>query len=299
MEILDWKSMAGMAGTYRKARELGLEANIAELETFGFTVIEPEKTGASPGFAGRMLEKLMEAARQEDDQAVELNKHADAEKPAFGRQLFHLMERDPVFIEGVMNPAVRTMASYLMGMSYRLSGLVAFVKEGTARSTPMHCDSVGVPTPLPHYGSVCNVSWILTDYAAETGTLGMVPGSHRYCRHPTEMEQPKFIGGAMDDAMVTPVNARPGSLAVFTGNTWHCTYPKVTEEVRAHVAIAFCRNYVNPAENYADIADEVIAPYGPELARLVGKNAWQGYHAEGPKLENMALVRAAYQSQYG
>jgi ectoine hydroxylase-related dioxygenase (phytanoyl-CoA dioxygenase family) len=241
----------------------------------------------------------MAVAREEDDQAVELNKHSDAEKPAFGRQLFHLLERDPVFIEAVMNPAVQVMGSYLMGLSYRLFSMVAFVKEGTARSTPMHCDSVGVPTPLPAYGSVCNVSWILTDYSEENGTLGMVPGSHRYCRHPTEFEQPRFIGGPMDDAMVTPVKAKPGSLAVFTGNTWHCTYPKVTEGVRAHIATAFCRNYVNPAEAYEDIPDDLIRPYGPELARLVGKTAWQGYQAEGPKLENMALVRPAYQTQYG
>ncbi len=36
-----------------------------------------------------------------------------------------------------------------------------------------------------------------------------------------------------------------------------------------------------------------------ELARLVGRKAWQGYGESGPKLENMALVRAAYQTQYG
>lgn len=299
MEIGNWKSMAGMAETYRQARELGIETNLAELEAFGFTVIEPEKTGAPPGFAERLLEKVMEVAQKEDDLAVELNKHSDAEKPAFGRQLFHLLERDPVFIEAVMNPAVRTMGSYLMGLSYRLFSMVAFVKEGTARSTPMHCDSVGVPTPLPAYGSVCNVSWILTDYTAENGSLGMVPGSHRYCRHPTELEQPKFIGGMMDDAMVTPVIAKPGSLAVFTGNTWHCTYPKTTAGVRAHIATAFCRNYMNPAESYDDLPDEMIAPYGPEFARLLGRTAWQGYRAEGPKLENMALVRPAYQTQYG
>lgn len=299
MQIENWKSMAGMAQVYAQARELGLEANIAELEAFGFTVIEPEKTGASPDFAPRLLAALEKIAREEDALAVELNKHDDAAKPAFGRQLFHLLERDPLFVEAAMNPVVRVMASYLMGLSYRLYSMVAFVKEGTARSTPMHVDSVGVPTPLPAYGSVCNVSWILTDYREETGTLGMVPGSHRFCRHPTEFEQPKFIGGPMDDAMVAPVIAKPGSLAIFTGNTWHCTYPKVIEGMRAHVAIAYCRNYIAPAENYDDLPDAQIEPYGAELARLIGRSAWQGYRAEGPKLENMALVRPAYQTQYG
>ncbi len=299
MEIQDWKSLAGMGATYQEARDLGIETNIAELEAFGFTVIGPDKTAAPPGFAERMLDKVMEAAGQEDDLAVELNKHTDAEKPATGRQLFHLLERDPVFIEAIMNPVVRTMASYLMGLSYRLSATAAFVKEGAARPTPMHCDSVGVPSPLPAYGSICNVSWILTDYTLETGTLGMVPGSHRFRRHPAEFEQPRFLGGALDDAMVAPVVAAPGSIAVFTGNTWHCTYPKQTEGLRVHVANNFCRNYVNPGENYDDLPDALIAPFGAEFARLLGRRAWQGFHAEGPKLENMALVRPAYYSQYG
>lgn len=299
MEIGDWQSVAGMAQTYRQARELGIETNIAELEAFGFTVIPPEKTGAPKDFAKRLLARLEDMARQEDELAVELNKHTDAEKPAYGRQFFHLLERDPLFIEAVMNPVVRTMGAYLMGQSYRLFSMVAFYKEGNARSTHMHCDSVGVPSPLPTYGTVCNVSWILTDYKPETGTLGIVPGSHRYCRHPTQFEQPKFMGGPMDDALVTPILAEPGSLAVFGGNTWHCTYPKTSEGVRAHIATAFCRNFIDPAEDYSDVPDEVLAPGGPELARLVGRKRWQGYGVEGPKLENMALVRPAYQTQYG
>jgi ectoine hydroxylase-related dioxygenase (phytanoyl-CoA dioxygenase family) len=297
MEIGDWKSVAGMAEVYRQAREFDLEPNIAELEAFGFTVIEPDKTAAPPGFADRLFESVMRIARQEDESAVDLNKHAD--KPAYGRQLFHLLARDPLFIDATMNPVVRTMGAYMLGLSMRMFSMVAFVKEGSARPTHMHTDSVGVPTPLPFYGSVCNISWILSEYTRDNGTLCIVPGSHRYCRHPTELEQPKFMGGAMDDAMATPVIARPGSLAVFTGNTWHGTYPKTTDTTRVHIATAFCRNYVNPAENYDDLPDEVVTQHGPELARLIGRKAWQGYRAEGPKLENMAIVRPAYQSIYG
>ncbi len=299
MEILDWKSTAGIGVTYREARAMGIETNIAELEAFGFTVIPPEKTAAPPLFAQRLLDAVVEATRRENDLEVDLNKHSDAEKPATGRQLFHLLDRDPVFIEAVLNPAVRTIASYLMGLSYRLANTTAFVKDGPARCTPLHCDSVGVPSPLPAYGSVCNISWILTDYTKENGTLGMVPGSHRFRRHPTDTEQPKFIGGMLDDEMVTPVIAAPGSIAVFTGNTWHCTYPKEGEGLRVHVANGFCRNYVNPPESFDDLPDALIAPWGAEFARMLGRSAWQGFHAEGPKLENMALVRPAYQTQYG
>lgn len=297
MEIGNWKSVAGMTEVYRQARDFGLEPNLAELEAFGFTVIEPERTGAPAGFAERLLNAVERLTREEEESAVDLNKHAD--RPAYGRQLFHLLARDPVFVEAAMNPVVRTMGSYMLGASMRLFSMVAFVKEGSARPTHLHTDSVGVPTPLPFYGTVCNISWILSDYTEDNGTLCMVPGSHRYCRHPTEFEQPIFMGGSMDDAMATPVLAKPGSLAVFTGNTWHGTYPKTTASTRAHIATAFCRNYVNPAESYDDLSDAIVEEHGSEFARLIGRQAWQGYRAEGPKLENMALVRPAYQSIYG
>ncbi|MBL8532147.1 MAG: phytanoyl-CoA dioxygenase family protein [Hyphomonadaceae bacterium] len=299
MEIGNWKSVAGMAQTYRHARELGLETNIAELEAFGFTIIPPEKNGAPKGFAERMYEKLLQITKAEDESAVDLNRHSDAEKPAYGRQIFHLLERDPIFIDAVMNPVVRTIGAYMMGQSYRLFSMVAFYKDGPARSTHMHCDCVGVPPPLPAYSTLCNVSWILTPYREETGTLGMVPGSHRLCRHPTQFEQPKFLGGPMDDDVVVPIRAEPGSLVVFPGNMWHCTYPKTTDGVRAHVVTAFARNFIAAAEDYSDLPDSVLAHGGPELARLIGRKAWQGYGRAGPKLEDMALVRAAYETPYG
>lgn len=298
MEIGAWKSMAGMAETYRKARELGLEVNLAELEAFGFTVVSPEKTGAPPGFTDRLRARILEIADEEDATNVELNRHNDT-KPADGRQLFHLLRRDPIFIDVMMNPVVQTLGAYMMGQSFRLSSMVAFFKPGPARPTPMHTDSVGVPTPLPAYGAVSNVSWVLTDYTVENGTFGMVPGSHRWCRHPVMAEQPAFIGGALEEGMCVPVCAEPGSLIVFTGNTWHCTYPKQTEAPRSHIVTAFCRNYMFPAESYDDLPDEIVAQHGPDFARQIGRDAWQGYKAEGPKLERLLAVRGVYQSQHG
>ncbi|MBC2778948.1 phytanoyl-CoA dioxygenase family protein [Parasphingopyxis marina] len=298
MEIGNWSSMAGMDDVYRQVRGRGLETNIAELETFGFTVIPREKTGAPAGFAEQLLDKLQAIIADEDALTVELNKHEDT-KPAAGRQLFHLLARDQLFIDAMMNPVVRLMASYTMGLSYRLAGLVAFLKDGPARPTAMHSDSVGVPPPLPAYSTVCNVSWILTDYTVENGTLGFVPGSHRYRRHPTQAEQPQFAGGALPDDTVAPLIAPPGSLAVFTGNTWHCTFPKKNDVLRAHIATSFARNFVYPPESFDDLPDEIVAGQGPDFARIIGRQDWQGYRSEGPKLENMALVHGTYQSQYG
>ena len=40
MKIGDWSATRSLSGLYREIRELGLETNLAELEAFGFTIIE-------------------------------------------------------------------------------------------------------------------------------------------------------------------------------------------------------------------------------------------------------------------
>jgi hypothetical protein len=297
MQIGDWKAVAGMADVYNQARALGIETNIAELEAFGFTVIAPENTGMPKDFAQRLMDTTLAIAGQEDVNVVDLNKQTV--RPAQGRQLFNLITKDPIYADALMAPAAQVMAKYMMGASYRLYSMVAFLKEGAATPTPLHNDSTGVPPPIPFYGNVCNISWVLTDYTKESGTLCMQPGSHRLCRMPTMAEWPKFMGGQADDDLFVPVLAKPGSIAVFHGNTWHGTYPKTDAAVRCHLALAACRNYVNPAETFVDVPETTVHRGGPELARALGRNAWQGYGVEGPKLERMALVRAATGTVYG
>jgi hypothetical protein len=295
MEIGNWKATAELNEIYLQARELGIETNLAELEAFGFTIVEPEKV-APKGFTDRMLAALLKVAEAEDPMVVDLSTRDQKDRPVYGRNLFHLIAKDPVFAEALMNPVALTLGKYLMGASARLYSSVAFLKKGEAGVTNLHNDSVGMPPPLPMYGHVCNISWILTDYTKEKGTFFIVPGSHRIGTHPTAMDQPKFMGGPNDDEIGIPMIAKPGSLFVFHGNSWHGTYPKTDPDVRAHVVTALCRNYVDPAENFDDVPDSTLAQYGPEFARLLGRTAWQGYRAEGPKYDRMLAVNRANQS---
>jgi len=295
MEIGDWKTTAELNEIYRRARKLGVETNIAELEAFGFTIVEPEKV-APKGFADRMLSALLRVADEEDPNAVDLSTRAQKDRPVYGRNLFHLLAKDPVFAEAIMNPVALTLGQYLMGASCRLYSNVAFLKKGEAGCTKVHSDSVGMPPPLPSFGHVCNISWILTDYTVETGTFFIVPGSHRYCRHPTPVEQPKFMDGPNEDDIGTPIIAKPGSLFIFHGNTWHGTYPKRDAGMRAHIVTALCRNYVDPAEDFSDVPEATVEKFGPEFARLIGRNKWQGYGSGGPKYDRMLAVNRAQQA---
>jgi hypothetical protein len=289
MEIGNWPATAELNGVVRDARRLGLESHLFELEAYGFTVVEPEKIGSD--LPRRLLETTMRLSEEADSLGERMRGPActDAE---YSRLLPYLVGRDPVYAEAIMHPVTLTIARYLLGTSCRLFSSAAFVKRGTAPSTHLHVDSQGNPPPLYPYSVVCNISWVLTDYSEHTGTFAIVPGSHRYCRHPTVMETPRVMGGTADDICI-PVAAPPGSLVAFTGNTWHGTYPKKDDGWRAHVVTGFCRNYLLPSEDYRDIADDVIAPHGPELARLLGRGSWQGYKTEGPRAKNIAALSRA------
>lgn len=292
MEIGQWKATAELGDVYRKARQLGIETNLAELEAFGFTIVEPSKLN-SPGLHKRMLDAVLALEARESPDTVDMMNRPQSERPVYGRSLFRLPAKDAVFAEAILHPVALTLAKYLTGASNHIYNSAALLKRGKAGVTRMHCDSVGFSSPLPPYGATCNTSWILTDYTRETGTFFIVPGSHRYCRAPGAVDQPKVMGGPNDDELGIPVIAEPGSLFVFSGNLWHGTYPKEDEALRVHCAIMYARNYVYPGEKFSDIPDAWVEKYGPEFARLVGRRAWQGYGDEGPDVTRLAGVQRA------
>jgi hypothetical protein len=276
MDIGDWQASKELDKVFADVREFDLVSNIAELEAYGFTVVEPRKV-KSPA--------LFDA----DAKGRRMSKLVGTDGTDYSRILYALILQDPLFAEAVMHPVALTLGRYLMGASCRLYTTSAFVKKGKAAPTHLHTDSAGTPPPLYPYGLVCNISWILTDYTKDRGTFAMVPGSHRYCRHPTPIEQPKMMGGPNDEICV-PIEAEPGSLIVFNGNTWHGTYPKVNEEFRAHVVTGYCRNYILPAEKYDDVAPSLLEKYGAPLSHLLSRNTWQGFTEEGPNSDNLARI---------
>ncbi len=298
MDIENWPHTKGLNETYRMIRELGLETYISELDTFGFTIIPPEKA-APPGFADRLRDKLLEMSASDIPNGAYYNRKDGAFRGAYGRHIFHLAKHDPIFREALISPVPYAMGTYLVGASARLYNQSAIVKSGEVAQTYLHCDSFFIPSPLPAYAMVCNCSWLLTEYTVERGALCMVPGSHRRCRSPTENEQPKALGGTGPDDILVPVIAKPGSLCVFHGNTWHGAYPKKTPEVRINTVSAFCRHFILPGEDTSDITDEEIAPHGEKLARLLGREKWWGYRDEGPQPDKLAQARMASESLYG
>lgn len=64
MQFGDFKGTENVNSTYKRIKELGLEENIVDLDTYGFTVISPEKVAAPEGFLERITDTILRIAKE-------------------------------------------------------------------------------------------------------------------------------------------------------------------------------------------------------------------------------------------
>jgi ectoine hydroxylase-related dioxygenase (phytanoyl-CoA dioxygenase family) len=153
---------------------------------------------------------------------------------------------------------------------------------------PLHADQASscTPAPFPAIAQVANAVWMLSDYNAENGAVCLVPGSHRFCRHPSRTE-------AVDLSLFTPLEAKAGSIVVWHGNTWHGAIPRTAPGLRVSIIQYFGRWYQNPGNAFAKLlSSEDIARNPPRFSRLVGANPTPGLDFRMPS-------NAARFSHYG
>jgi ectoine hydroxylase-related dioxygenase (phytanoyl-CoA dioxygenase family) len=279
MEIGDWTSTRDLNDLYRQIRGLGLETNLAELDAFGFTVIE----GAlSPDLTGQ----LREAVVREAETAFAAKLDVEREESHRNWKLApYLLYKDQLFEQALLNQKPLALISYLLGQSCLLSSMTSHVKGPGGPGLLIHSDTAnGVPGPFSPYSHVANCNYALTDYTEANGALAMVPGSHRYYRQPGRAETGLDGEARNPDAVAIEVPA--GSAVVWHGNTWHGSFRRRVPGLRINLAMYFCRQYMQPQENYKDfVPKDVIARHGADsrLAELLGANTVHGWRDEGPQ----------------
>ena len=226
--------------------EHGLERNIVELDAYGFTVIPPEKLGTPPDFAERVREAVLDAYRRRHDVEIDVNHSSDL--PADNRLYKQLIDEDDAITEAVVHPVTLAMARWHCGQSAVLGQTSSIIKPpGPKHRLPLHNDTHGVPPPQAAYSQVVNTSWVLTDYAGvDDGPTVFVPGSHRWGRAPTPQESQFWEEGAPIEPL--PLQAKAGSLAVWSGNTWHGAVPRKTPGLRVTLVLAWMRTYMKPLD---------------------------------------------------
>ena len=263
---------------WAEIERLDLVRNIAELEAFGFTVVPPEKV-APPEVIANLKERVLDVAERRtgsrpriDATAADVGREY---QDAFGLPLPYLTFEDWAFQEAIVNPAALAIVTYLLGESCRLSDCAALIKGPGGTDLSLHADNLRIPDPFPPLAQICNVTWCLTDYSLENGSISFVPGSHRYYRRPLDGE------GVEQRVAIT---APAGSLIIFSGHTWHGAFARTAPGLRVSLIGYYCRAHILPQGDYSReaVPADIIERNSPRFATLMGSHITYGYRSEGP-----------------
>ena len=283
-------SPKNVARRHRAISELGLEGNVVDLDTHGYTVVPPEKV-ATPDFVDRIRATVLRVVEERTGEPHALERNGNAGKyegqPQLDNQflLYYLLFADQIFEEWLENDTLQALVTYVMRDRAQLSSLTSFVKwkgVGYGPGLGLHSDSPPSPEGLlpATHDNVCNGTLLLTEYSLDDGAIAMVPGSHRFGRVP-------LPGEGVEDAV--PIEAPVGSLVFWHGNTWHGAFPKKTDGLRLNLTSYFCNRHLKTQERYqGSVPPEMIARHGARFARLLGADDPYGWDDRGPDFASAA-----------
>lgn len=296
------KSTTPLERIWAEIREQNLTSYVAELDAQGFTVIPPEI--ASPnGLGERLLESCLDVAERRTGIRPDmvtgdthknfrggpiLSRLPEGQDSPVGDLFQSVIFEDEVFEEALMNPVLLTMASYLCGYSVVLSSMGFFVKGPNKNCFELHTDTP-LPPPLPPHAVTCNLTYVLTEFNRENGSTAFVPGSHKWCRNPE-------IGEVIQDPSLNPdaiaVEAAPGSLLVWHGNTWHGAFNRTTPGLRVSIPVYMARQYIRTQEGLIGaVPQEMLERNAPRFGWLLQQGIAYGYKSQEDGVER--IFRAA------
>ncbi|MDA0994321.1 MAG: phytanoyl-CoA dioxygenase family protein [Proteobacteria bacterium] len=277
---------------------LGLNDNLLELETQGFTVLK-----------GVLSDDQIDRAKSAILRRVERNtgKQIDPERATtddfHGMNYQHyLIFDDPVFPEILLEEKPLALMYYLLGESCVLSSMGSHFRGPGGMPLPAHAD--GVSVGMTEVSLVANCNYALTPYSREAGAVVLVPGSHRKNRQPTPHENWMAGHETIPEVMArnpapeeldaiewtAPAGAvtmdiDPGDAVVWHGNSWHAGWRREIPGVRINLASYFCRPHLSTQERRGDDRyPEVFERFAndPRIAQLMGENIFNGWREEGP-----------------
>ncbi|MEM7016569.1 MAG: phytanoyl-CoA dioxygenase family protein [Pseudomonadota bacterium] len=253
MEIEDWESAESMPMLYRELQALDLLSNIAELETFGFTVIPPEKV-APPEFHEAVKDALIRVVERRFGSLEQAGNRWQDTNDLLRFVLFE----DPIFEKVVMLPAALGLIQYLVGTNCTLSLCDGWIKGPGEGRTRVHCDwTDATRKAFPPEPNHANINYLLTDYSKAHGGIGFVPGSHKWRRMPSNEESNAWAN------KLHPIEAPAGSIVLWGDHTWHGSFPRTTPGHRLMVLCEYARPRLQMEEPFRETVTQEMLDRNP------------------------------------
>ena len=276
MEIAALESQPELDSIMQAAERYGIETNLLDLITYGFTVIPPEKV-APVEFTDRLRTALLDLSERIGNHIEDWRTFDGPLEYRFANS--GLLMEDEVFIEMIHNPVMQFVAQFMMGKSAFVGATFGNIKtcqQGSGKG--LHADQFNIQSPWPTYDHYANLSWLLSDYnGLEDGPTVLIPGSHLRSTQPhpasgKDMEEIQLLLDQDKSEHTKPVaiTGPAGSLACWTGSTWHAAPPKYTPGLRLMITSFWMRQHVRAWHRYDNI-DPALLQRWPDLLRLIGE----------------------------
>jgi ectoine hydroxylase-related dioxygenase (phytanoyl-CoA dioxygenase family) len=271
---------------------LGLQDNLVELDTQGYTII---RGVLSEDQIERAQQALLNRMEKTTGKRVDIDTAtSDDVQSSLGHSLEYIpyMLYDDEVFEGIlMEEKPLALVSYLVGESCLLSSIGCHFKApGPTGVVPLHADTLG-PQPFPTYAQTANINYALTPYSREAGATALVPGSHKQARQPTPAES-ALIGEQSNPAAV-PADLAPGDCVVWHGHTWHGSFERQIPGIRMNLAIYLARAHILTQERHKDVVpQEVLHRHANDerfKSLLAGRVAF-GWQQEGYDIGKMGFI---------
>lgn len=294
---------AALRRTLAEIESLGLNANLFELQTHGYTVV---KAVLSQDRIARAKAAILRRVESKTGRKIDPETATAEDFNGMAYQHYLLFE-DPVFQDILLEPKPLALMSYLLGESCVLSSMGCHFRGPGGMPLAIHADGAG-PEPFSATSLVANCNYALTPYSREAGALLMFPGSHRKHRSPTPHENWTANGetlsqvmarnlspGELDDLeWIEPrggvtMEIEPGDAVIWHGNTWHGGHRREIPGARINLSAYFCRPHMSTQERRGDDRHaEVFARHAnqPRFAQLLSQKVYNGWREEGPDNSN-------------
>ena len=246
-----------------KVVELGLEDTVRQLKEEGYGYI-PNVADAE--FIARLRETIQRLSA------------ADPSQRGAGPNM--LLDKDPIFVDVVLNPKVLAIVEIMVGKGAMISQLAGSVKKKGGAALPLHADQNWFPAPFPVHNQLVTFCWTTDEFTEANGSTKVVPRAHLEKRHPTVQEMREEPG-----AIATECPA--GSTVIWDGSIWHGSYPRTSEGERVVLHVTYSRLALRPVECYDHLDEDWLKDKPYEMRVLLGRedflNTREGGFAGGPK----------------
>jgi ectoine hydroxylase-related dioxygenase (phytanoyl-CoA dioxygenase family) len=187
------------------------------------------------------------------------------------QRVYNLLDKSDIFLEIINIPAISQAMEIIFDRptlhdKFYLSSFQSNTLLPGAVDQIWHIDA-NVPPPIPDWTMRVQTAILLDEFNATNGGTEILPQSHKLLKHPS-------IGDVIQKNNVIKIQAEPGTIVFWHGNTWHrSTANKDTKERNALLACfstSFFREVCLEENHFRIISKEKFNKFPENTKRILG-----------------------------